>query len=316
MPVSRAATTSSTSRSSVCGVPPTPAWPTPSPSSSSTRRPGRCPTSSFVDPSFANEDPGQSGDYHPHGDIRAGESFLSLIYHAVRSSPAWEQARSWSSTSTNGVGSTTTSTRRRWSTTPSGRPSPRPAFPYRTTNNSDSGCPASWSRRSRPRALVHAGPYEHTSVLSMIEWRWGLDPLTARDANARNLAEVLDFGLARTDEPDIPAADGIRQCAVRADEHVEDPSGPGGSEHVDLHDGAHRHHEPDPTDVCAHRRRSRRRGAGRDRWTVDPAARYCGAHRRDGHPGRQPTKSGGGGRRGPRGCGGRGLARRLTSCDG
>ena len=27
----------------------------------------------------------------------------------------------------------------------------------------------------------------------MIEWRWGLKPLTVRDATANNLAEVLDF---------------------------------------------------------------------------------------------------------------------------
>jgi len=27
----------------------------------------------------------------------------------------------------------------------------------------------------------------------MIEWRWGLDPLTERDATANNLADVLDF---------------------------------------------------------------------------------------------------------------------------
>src|SRR5581483_8918474 len=37
------------------------------------------------------------------------------------------------------------------------------------------------------------GPFEHCSVLRMIEWRWGLEPLTTRDASARNLAEVLDF---------------------------------------------------------------------------------------------------------------------------
>ena len=27
----------------------------------------------------------------------------------------------------------------------------------------------------------------------MIEWRWGLEPFTVRDAGAANLAEVLDF---------------------------------------------------------------------------------------------------------------------------
>ena len=27
----------------------------------------------------------------------------------------------------------------------------------------------------------------------MIEWRWGLKPMTARDANAKNFADALDF---------------------------------------------------------------------------------------------------------------------------
>ncbi|UUL75397.1 hypothetical protein NG819_14410 [Pseudarthrobacter sp. Fe7] len=30
--------------------------------------------------------------------------------------------------------------------------------------------------------------------LLAIEWRWNLAPLTARDQDARNIAEVLDFG--------------------------------------------------------------------------------------------------------------------------
>ena len=34
---------------------------------------------------------------------------------------------------------------------------------------------------------------DHTSVLKLIEWRWSLTPLTVRDANANNLADVLDF---------------------------------------------------------------------------------------------------------------------------
>ena len=41
----------------------------------------------------------------------------------------------------------------------------------------------------------------------MIEWRWGLAPLTPRDAHARNLAEVLDFsGLPRLSSPTYDAA--------------------------------------------------------------------------------------------------------------
>jgi phospholipase C len=37
---------------------------------------------------------------------------------------------------------------------------------------------------------------DHTSILRMIEWRFGLEPLTIRDATANNLAEVLDFTTA------------------------------------------------------------------------------------------------------------------------
>jgi phospholipase C len=44
-----------------------------------------------------------------------------------------------------------------------------------------------------PRGTVAHGLYDHTSVLKMIEWRWHLDPLTIRDSQANNLAEVFDF---------------------------------------------------------------------------------------------------------------------------
>jgi phospholipase C len=46
---------------------------------------------------------------------------------------------------------------------------------------------------ARRRHVAH-GIYDHTSILKMIEWRWNLAPLTTRDAHARNLAEVLNFG--------------------------------------------------------------------------------------------------------------------------
>jgi phospholipase C len=41
----------------------------------------------------------------------------------------------------------------------------------------------------------------------MIEWRWGLDPLTVRDATANNLADVLNFGAVRNHVPtfSVPA---------------------------------------------------------------------------------------------------------------
>jgi phospholipase C len=43
------------------------------------------------------------------------------------------------------------------------------------------------------RRFVAHTLFDHTSVLRFIEWRWGLEPLTVRDATANNLADVLDF---------------------------------------------------------------------------------------------------------------------------
>jgi len=42
--------------------------------------------------------------------------------------------------------------------------------------------------------FVSSDMFDHTSILSLIEWRWGLAPLTVRDASANNLALALDFG--------------------------------------------------------------------------------------------------------------------------
>jgi phospholipase C len=52
-----------------------------------------------------------------------------------------------------------------------------------------------------PRAAVAHATYDHTSVLKLIEWRYGLPALTPRDAAARNLAEVLNFGAPNLSAP-------------------------------------------------------------------------------------------------------------------
>jgi phospholipase C len=40
---------------------------------------------------------------------------------------------------------------------------------------------------------IERTPLEHCSILRFIAWRWGLEPLTARDANALNLTVAFDF---------------------------------------------------------------------------------------------------------------------------
>jgi phospholipase C len=43
------------------------------------------------------------------------------------------------------------------------------------------------------RGLLAHGQYDHASVLKLIEWRFGLEPLTARDRDAGLFLEALDF---------------------------------------------------------------------------------------------------------------------------
>ncbi len=57
-----------------------------------------------------------------------------------------------------------------------------------------------------PRKIETAGPYEHCSILKMIEWRWGLEPMTLRDRYAKNFAEALDF-TQRRPAIDLPPYD-------------------------------------------------------------------------------------------------------------
>ena len=43
------------------------------------------------------------------------------------------------------------------------------------------------------RGFVDRTPYDTTSILRLIETRWGLPPLTDRDARANNLLGAFDF---------------------------------------------------------------------------------------------------------------------------
>ena len=51
------------------------------------------------------------------------------------------------------------------------------------------------------RNFIAHGQYDHTSILKMIEWRFGLPPLTIRDQTANNLAEVLDLATPDVSTP-------------------------------------------------------------------------------------------------------------------
>ncbi|MEA2645303.1 MAG: phospholipase [Chloroflexota bacterium] len=160
------------------------------------------PNVAFVDPRFEVTTTGSSGDDHPYGDVRNGEAFIGQVYQAVRSSPAWNRTvlvinfDEWGGFFDHVIPPLVVDTTTR----------PDDWGPHPDYRQLGFRVPAVVASPFSPKTVFHdnGAPFEHTSILKMIEWRWGLDPLTDRDANARNLADMRDFNLARTDLPEIP----------------------------------------------------------------------------------------------------------------
>jgi len=144
---------------------------------------GTLPAVSYVDPRFLDEGSGTSGDDHPHADIRVGQDFLNRTYEAVKNSPNWRNTAliinydEWGGFFDH--------------VPPAKAPDVHDGQRLRGFR-----VPCLLiSPRARRHHVGHR-VYDHTSVLKMIEWRFGLPPLTVRDAAARNLAEALDFAAA------------------------------------------------------------------------------------------------------------------------
>ncbi len=137
-------------------------------------RSGDLPNVAFVEPVFGGNDD------HPNTDIRAGESFLNEVYRAVTASRAWRRTL-------------LVVTFDEWGGFFDHVPPPRapdvdPAYGLRGFR-----VPCLLISPFARRRYVAHGTYDHASILRLIEWRWHLEPLSVRDARAKNLAAALDF---------------------------------------------------------------------------------------------------------------------------
>jgi phospholipase C len=146
---------------------------------------GTLPAYSYIDPFFGGEDQGASNDDHPHADIRRGQAFIAQVVNALMSSPNWDKT-------------VLVITYDEWGGFFEHVPPPSlpDAFtPTATEEHNTAGfrVPAYVVSPFARKGLIAGNQYDHTSILKMVEWRWGLNALTPRDAAARNLAEVLDF---------------------------------------------------------------------------------------------------------------------------
>lgn len=165
---------------------------------------GTLPAVAFLDPRFQGEDQGSSGDDHPHADIRVGDAFMSEAFHAVADGPGWDKT-------------VFVITYDEWGGFFDHVAPPRSVAANDVDPPDDDGdvllgmrvpvvVASPWTRAGHhPR--VRSELFDHTSILKLIEWRFGLPHLTARDApdsSVTNLVHALDFRDFRPRVPELP----------------------------------------------------------------------------------------------------------------
>jgi phospholipase C len=148
---------------------------------------GTLPALSFVDPRFAGESQGVSGDDHPVSDIRNGQAFLNEVYDAVRSGPAWPSTLlvlvydEWGGFFDH--------------VPPIVRPV---SYNERALDNDGHlgfRVPLVLIGPRVKRNHVSSWQFDPSSLHSFLMWRFGIDPLGVRstDKSTHSLAYALDF---------------------------------------------------------------------------------------------------------------------------
>jgi phospholipase C len=166
---------------------------------------GTLPAVSFVDPQLmgAKEVRGLSNDQHNVSDIRTGEWFMSEVVHAFLDSPQWRRGAlfliydEWGGYFDHV------------------RPPSVPDARQSDDVDEDFGqmgfrIPAVVLSPWAKRGVVNHTRLGHESILKFIEYRFGLRPLTVRDARANNIGTALRFPrsgrVPHLDPPDLPRA--------------------------------------------------------------------------------------------------------------
>jgi phospholipase C len=157
---------------------------------------GTLPQYSFLEPSWGSTGNSQ----HPNYDVSLGEKLIQDVYNAVRNGPGWNQTLLFITYDEHGG-------------LYDHVPPPSGATPPDATPG-EFGFDFKRFGVRVPAVLVSplipAGtvfrvpgltPLDHTSVLKTIQTRWALPALTARDAAAPDVGDVLSLSAPRTDDP-------------------------------------------------------------------------------------------------------------------
>jgi phospholipase C len=163
---------------------------------------GTLPAVSFLDPRYTILDDGTGNDDHPHADIREGDLFLYRTFQAVAKGPKWASTvlivnfDEWGGFFEHVAPQRVTPANQLDTDVVQGKVLLGFRVPTVIASPFTRGNPDN----NRVNSLL----FDHTSVLRLIEWRWGLKPLTARDASLDlfNLAYALNFSHP---DPTVPA---------------------------------------------------------------------------------------------------------------
>jgi phospholipase C len=150
----------------------------------------------FLEPSW-----GSSGNsQHPNYNVALGEQLIHDVYYALRNGPGWNQTLLIVTYDEHGGCYDHIAP-------PTGAVAPDDCagefgfdftrFGVRVPTVLVSPLIAAGTV-FRPTGTV---PLDHTSILKTVETRWGLPPLTARDAAAPDVGDVLTLSQPRTDDP-------------------------------------------------------------------------------------------------------------------
>lgn len=166
---------------------------------------GQLPAVSFVDPILAG-DAAAANDEHPPSNVQVGEAFAAGVVDALFHSPQWTSSALFLVYDESGGFYD--------HVPPPPAPVPddiapmlRPGDTAGTFDRYGFRVPAVVVSPYARRHFVSHATYDHTSVLRFIETRFGLPPLTRRDAAADPMSSMFDFSTAAfATPPPLPAA--------------------------------------------------------------------------------------------------------------
>lgn len=165
---------------------------------------GTLPAVSWIEPRFLGAGEGVSGDDHPFADLRTGDAFLADTFHAVANGPQW--------------GNTVfIVTYDEWGGFFDHVPPPRAVAPNAIDPDLVDGkallgmripvvVASPFTRGDPANPRVVSTVFDNTSILKLIESRWDLAPLTARDASSDigDLTTALDLLNPKREVPSLP----------------------------------------------------------------------------------------------------------------